>query len=191
MSTTKEEVTSLQNGILVLAKNAKELNEVIVEMSLALQRNTEIIHEQIKQEMITAKQEIETSTALTAKNYIDAAIGEKMNERGISKFDADRLTKLRNKRLIELLGSPSSDNYILFIKYYQGMLRNSYKKQFNVLRYGDITPAQYKEAEMFIRSFDISDTRWMREKLEKEYLNGELTVKQKNAYERCFGRKNF
>lgn len=191
MSATKDEVTSLQKGILALAKNAKELNGVIAEMSLALQRNAEIIHEQVKQEMITAKQEIENSTVLTAKSYIDATIGEKMNERGISKFDADRLTKLRNKRLIELLGSPGSDNYILFIKYYQGMLRNSYKNHFKVLRYGDITPAQYKEAEMFIKSFDISDTKWMREKLEKEYLNGELTVKQRNAYERCFGKKNF
>lgn len=161
--------------------------EIIRNLLVKMQQDNENTRVQIHKEMASAKEEIKNDTAVASKAYVDAIIQDKLNERGLSKYDADRLTKMRNKRFIELLGDPKSDLYILFISYFQSNYRRKYQKRFKVSRYGDISAAQFQDVESFTKTFNVPDAGYIYDNLHRRYRDGELPIKMKNAYERYFG----
>lgn len=130
-----------------LGESSQITNEVVTELTTEL---SGIVKEQIKEEMITREREIESNVITSVSTTIESKIKETLDERGLSKTDADRLTKARYKRMRELLGNSKSDEYKLFIPFYQGVMRNGYLKKFDVMRYADIDPSQFKEALEFI-----------------------------------------
>ena len=146
------------------------------------------IKKQFAQEFATRESEIESNVITTVSGVIDTKIRDTLDERGLSNTDADRLTKARYKRMRELLGDSKSDEYKLFIPFYQGCMRNGYLKKFDVLRYADIDPSQFKEALEYIQNFNIVDRSWCIEALHNNYRNQEFTNnKLVHAYERYFG----
>lgn len=161
--------------------------EIIRNLLVKMQQDNENTRVQIHKEMASAKEEIKNDTAVASKAYVDAIIQDKLDERGLSKYDADRLTKMRNKRFIELLGDPKSDLYILFISYFQSNYRRKYQKRFKVSRYGDISAAQFQDVESFTKTFNVPDVSYIYDNLHRRYRDGELPIKMKNAYERYFG----
>lgn len=143
---------------------------------------------QVKQELVTREKEIESNVTIAVSGAIDEKIKDVLDERGLSKTDADRLTKARYKKMRELLGDSRGDEYKLFIPFYQGVLRNGYLKKFNVMRYADIDPSRFKEALEYIQNFNIRDRSWCVYALHKTYRNNEFSNnKLVHAYERYFG----
>lgn len=168
-----------------LGESSQITNEVVTELTTEL---SGIVKEQIKEEMITREREIESNVITSVSTTIESKIKETLDERGLSKTDADRLTKARYKRMRELLGNSKSDEYKLFIPFYQGVMRNGYLKKFDVMRYADIDPSQFKEALEFIQNFNITDRSWCIEALHNNYRNKEFSNnKLVHAYERYFG----
>ncbi len=168
-----------------LGESSQLANEVVTELTTEL---SGIVREQLKEEMVTKGKEIESNVIATVTGSIESTIKEKLDERGLSKTDADRLTKARYKRMRELLGDSKSDEYKLFIPFYQGVMRNGYLKKFDVMRYADIDPSQFKDALDYIQNFNISDRSWCIEALHKTYQNNEFANnKLVHAYERYFG----
>lgn len=143
---------------------------------------------QVKQELVTREKEIESNVTIAVSGAIDEKIKDVLDERGLSKTDADRLTKARYKKMRELLGDSRGDEYKLFIPFYQGVLRNGYLKKFNVMRYADIDPSRFKESLEYIQNFNIRDRSWCVDALHKTYRNNEFSNnKLVHAYERYFG----
>lgn len=61
-------------------------------------------------------------------------------------------------------------------------------KKFDVMRYADIDPSQFKEALEYIQNFNIVDRSWCIEALHNNYRNQEFpNNKLVHAYERYFG----
>lgn len=181
-------VTKLELYTKKLSESSLLANEVLTELVSDLPN---AIREQIKEEMVFKGREIQsnvmTSVNKTVDKKIDDKFVEKFDERGLSKYDADRLTKARYKRMRELLGNSKSDEYKLFIPFYQGCLRNGYYKKFNVNRYADIKPSQFNEALIYIQNFDITDRSWCVQALHDTYRNNEFANnKLVHAYERYF-----
>lgn len=172
---------------LTMAKLA-QANQLTNEVLFELPDNLKV---QIKQEVDTRLKEIESNVVTTVGDTIDKKVEETIktvfDERGLSKIDADRLTKARQKRMRELLGDSKSDRYKIYIKFYQGNMRNQYLKKFDVMRYADIEPSQFTEALNFIQNFNIVDDSWCTKLLHEEYRNDEFpNNKLKHAYERYF-----
>ena len=168
-----------------LGESSQITNEVVTELTTEL---SGIVRTQIKEEMVTREKEIESNVLTTVSGTIESKIKETLDERGLSKIDADRLMKARYKRMRELLGDSKSDEYKLFIPFYQGMMRNGYIKKFDVMRYADIDPSQFKEALDYIQNFNIVDRSWCIEALHNNYRNNEFANnKLVHAYERYFG----
>ena len=187
-------VGTLETITTLLAQNEQNLgaiqantNQILYVLSEQIKQANQNMTTAINEQMATAKEEIKRDTATTSKAYVDAIIQDKLNERGLSKYDADRLTKMRNKRFIELLGDPKSDLYILFIGYFQNNYRKKYQKRFKVSRYGDISAAQFQDVESFTKTFTGPDVGYIYDNLQRRYRDGELPIKRKNAYERYFG----
>ena len=170
-----------------LGESSQLVNEVVSSLTTEL---SGIVRSQLKEEMVTREKEMESNIITSVSGTIDTKIKEKLDERGLSKTDADRLTKARYRRMRELLGDSQSDEYKLFIPFYQGALRNRYTKKFDVLRYADIDPSEFKEALELTQNFDISDRSWCIEALHRNYRNNEFANnKLVHAYERYFGIK--
>lgn len=172
-----------------LGQSSQITNEVVEELigGIAGEIATEV-KTQVKQELITREKEIESNVTMAVSGTIDGKIKDVLDERGLSKTDADRLTKARYKKMRELLGDSRGDEYKLFIPFYQGVLRNGYLKKFDVMRYADIYPSQFKEALEYIQNFNIGDRSWCVDALHKTYRNNEFTNnKLVHAYERYFG----
>lgn len=172
-----------------LEQSSQITNEVVEELigGIAGEIATEV-KTQVKQELITREKEIESNVTMAVSGTIDGKIKDVLDERGLSKTDADRLTKARYKKMRELLGDSRGDEYKLFIPFYQGVLRNGYLKKFDVMRYADIDPSQFKEALEYIQNFNIGDRSWCVDVLHKTYRNNEFANnKLVHAYERYFG----
>lgn len=168
-----------------LGQSSQLTNEVVEELIEGI--STEI-KEQISTEFVTREKEIESNVTVAVSGVIETKIKEKLDERGLSKTDSDRLMKARYKRMRELLGDSKSDEYKLFIPFYQGVMRNGYMKKFDVMRYADIDPSQFKDTLDYIQNFNISDRSWCIEALHKTYQNNEFANnKLVHAYERYFG----
>lgn len=168
-----------------LGQSSQLTNEVVTELINGI---SDEIKGQIKEEIITREKEIESNVTVAVSGVIEGKIKEKLDERGLSKTDSDRLMKARYKRMRELLGDSKSDEYKLFIPFYQGTMRNGYMKKFDVMRYADIEPSRFKEALEYIQNFNMSDRSWCIEALHKTYQNNEFANnKLVHAYERYFG----
>jgi hypothetical protein len=168
-----------------LGESSQLVNEVVTELSTEL---SGVVREQVKEEMVTREKEIESNVITSVSGTIETVVKEKLDERGLSKTDSDRLMKARYKRMRELLGDSKSDEYKLFIPFYQGTMRNGYMKKFNVMRYADIDPSNFKAALEYIQNFNIVDRSWCIEALHKTYQNNEFSNnKLVHAYERYFG----
>lgn len=189
MNTTLEtKVLNLEELTGDLARSLQLTNGVVGKLINGIHNQ---ISNQLKEEMVTTGKEIEanvtTAVTNTISNKIDLTIKEKLDERGLSKVDADRLTRARYKRMRELLGDSKEDKYKLFIPFYQGYMRKGYLKKFDVMRYADIEPNKLPEALEYIQNFNIIDTSWCVEALHRTYQNNEFTNnKLVHAYERYF-----
>nr|DAX13457.1 MAG TPA: hypothetical protein [Bacteriophage sp.] len=189
MNTTLEtKVLNLEELTGDLARSLQLTNGVVGKLINGIHNQ---ISNQLKEEMVTTGKEIEanvtTAVTNTISNKIDLTIKEKLDERGLSKVDADRLTRARYKRMRELLGDSKEDKYKLFIPFYQGCMRKGYLKKFDVMRYADIEPDKLPEALEYIQNFNIIDTSWCVEALHRTYQNNEFTNnKLVHAYERYF-----
>lgn len=178
-----------------LAKSLRGTNESLQITTGVLEKFINGFQDQIsnrlKIEMVATGKKIEAdvTTAVTSNisSKIESTIKEKLDERGLSKVDADRLTRARYKRMRELLGDSKEDKYKLFIPFYQGCMRKGYLKKFDVMRYADIEPDKLPEALEYIQNFNIIDTSWCVEALHRTYQNNEFTNnKLVHAYERYF-----
>ena len=182
-------VSRLESLTKKLGQSSQMTNEVVGELINGI--TDEIATEvktQVKQELVTKEKEIESNVTIAVSGAIDGKIKDVLNERGLSKTDADRLTKARYKKMRELLGDSRGDEYKLFIPFYQGVLRNGYLKKFDVMRYADIDPSRFKEALEYIQNFNIRDRSWCIDALHKTYRNNEfINNKLVHAYERYFG----
>lgn len=181
----EKRVSKLEQLTKRLGESSQITNEVVTELTTEL---SGIVREQLKEEMVTREKEIESNILTSVTGSIETKIKETLDERGLSKIDSDRLTKARYKRMRELLGDSKSDEYKLFIPFYQGVMRNGYIKKFDVMRYADIDPSQFKEALEYIQNFIITDRSWCIEALHNNYRNQEFpNNKLVHAYERYFG----
>ena len=187
--------TALETKVLNLEELTGDLAKSLQLTNGVVEKLINGIHDQIssqlKEEIVTTGKEIEANVTTAVTNAItgtiDTTIKEKLDERGLSKTDADRLTKARCKRMRELLGDSKGDKYKLFIPFYQGCMRKGYLKKFDVMRYADIEPSKIPEALEYIQSFNIIDTSWCEEALHKTYQNNEFANnKLVHAYERYF-----
>lgn len=181
----EKRVSKLEQLTKKLGQSSQITNEVVTEL---IEGISDEIKGQVKQELVTREEEIESNVLASVTGSIETKIKETLDERGLSKTDADRLTKARYKRMRELLGNSKSDEYKLFIPFYQGVMRNGYLKKFDVMRYADIEPSQFKEALDYIQNFNIVDRSWCIEALHNNYRNQEFpNNKLIHAYERYFG----
>ncbi len=184
-------VSRLESLTKKLGQSSQMTNEVVGELINGI--TDDIVTEvktQVKQEIATREKEIESSVTIAVSGTIDGKIKDALDERGLSKTDADRLTKARYKKMRELLGDSQGDKYKLFISFYQSMLRKGYLKKFDVMRYADIEPSRFKEALDYVQKFNISDSyrSWCVDTLHKTYRNNEfINNKLVHAYERYFG----
>lgn len=171
-----------------LGESSQLTIEVVNELTTEL---SGVVREQVKEEMVTREKEIESNVIATISGNIESKIKETLDERGLSKTDSDRLMKARYKRMRELLGDSKSDEYKLFIPFYQGVMRNGYMKKFDVMRYADIDPSQFKDALEYIQNFNMPDRSWCIEALHKTYQNNEFANnKLVHCYERYFRINN-
>lgn len=184
MKTLEKRISALEIATVKLGQANQLTNEVMTDIATAL---PDEMRAQIHQEVSARAKEIESNVIAAVGDTIKWEIGIALNERGLSKHDADRLAKARNKRMCELLGNPDSDRYKLYIKFYQGRMRNMYLKQFDVMRYADISSVQFTEALNFIQNWTMDDDSWCTDILHETYRNDEFpNNKMIHAYERYF-----
>lgn len=184
MKTLEKRVSALELATVKLGQANQLTNEVMTDIATEL---PDEIRRQIHQEVNTRTKEIESDVIAAVDGMIKGAIIDTLDERGLTKYDADRLAKARNKRMCELLGSPDSDRYKLYIRFYHGRMRNMYLKQFDVMRYADISSAQFTEALNFIQNWTMDDDSWCTDILHETYRNDEFpNNKMVHAYERYF-----
>lgn len=187
-NTLETRVSTLEEVALKLAQSSAITNEVINCLTL---RSEKQIRDRIRIELSAQKQELESNITTSVAGQIDtkvqAAVKETLDERGLSKADADKLESARYKRMRELLGDSKSDQYQLFIPFYQGCMRKGYQAKFQVKRYADISPNEFRAALEYIQNFTLSDTSWCVKALHDTYAKDEFrTPKLRHAYERYF-----
>lgn len=180
-------VSKLEQLTKRLGESSQITNEVVTELTSEL---SGIVREQLKEEMVTREKEIESNVLISVTGQIDKKVKEVVDDRGLNRKELTRLKKVRDKRFIELLGSPESDRYKLFIKFYQSAMGKGYRKKFDCSAYGDVDASRFKEALEYEENFNISDDyySWCVEVLHNDYRNGEFpNNKLIHAYERYFG----
>lgn len=172
-----------------LAKANAVTNSVIEKLASVVVGEVEKgIKKQFEEEFVTREKEIESNVLTTVSGKIETTIREKLDERGLSKTDADRLANARRNRYRALLGNSKGDEYKLFIPFYQYMFKTAYCKKFGVLRFADIEPTKLKDALDFTNNFTVADRSWCIEALHNNYRNNEFANnKLVHAYERYFG----
>lgn len=183
----EKRVSRLEQLTKRLGESSQITNEVVTELTNEL---SGIVREQLKEEMVTRGKEIESNVLISVTGQIDRKVKEVVDDRGLNRKELMRLKKVRDKRFIELLGSPESDRYKLFIKFYQSAMGKEYRKKFDCSAYGDVDASKFKEALEYEESFNISDDyySWCVEVLHNNYRNNELpNNKLIHAYERYFG----
>jgi len=183
----EKRVSKLERLTQKLGKSSQMTNEVITEL---IEGISDEIKGQIKEEIVTREKEIESNVLTSVSGQIDKTVREIVDDRGLNRKELTRLKKVRDKRFIELLGSPESDRYKLFIKFYQSALGKGYRKKFDCAAYGDVDASRFKEALEYEATFNISDDyySWCVEVLHNDYRNNELpNNKLVHAYERYFG----
>lgn len=185
----EERVSLLEMVTTDLAKANTMTNDVIKKLASVVSDEIKAdVKKQFDEEFATREKEIESNVITTVSGNIDKRIRETLDERGLSKTDADRLTNARRNRYRELLGNSKGDEYKLFIPFYQYMFKTAYCKKFGVLRFADIEPTQLKEALDFTNNFTVTDRSWCIEALHNNYRNNEFSNnKLVHAYERYFG----
>lgn len=185
----EERVSLLEMVTTDLAKANTMTNDVIKKLASVVSDEIKAdVKKQFDEEFATREKEIESNVITTVSGNIDKRIRETLDERGLSKTDADRLTNARRNRYRELLGNSKGDEYKLFIPFYQYMFKTAYCKKFGVLRFADIEPTQLKEALDFTNNFTVADRSWCIEALHNNYRNNEFANnKLVHAYERYFG----
>lgn len=185
----EERVSLLEMVTTDLAKANTMTNDVIKKLASVVSDEIKAdVKKQFDEEFATREKEIESNVITTVSGNIDKRIRETLDERGLSKTDADRLTNARRNRYRELLGNSKGDEYKLFIPFYQYMFKTAYCKKFGVLRFADIEPTQLKEALDFTNNFTVTDRSWCIEALHNNYRNNEFANnKLVHAYERYFG----
>ena len=144
---------------------------------------------QIKEEMAACAEEIEKSVIASVDDRIAGGVKDVVDSYGLNGRAIHKLSKARNRSLIQVLGGVPTDRYQLLIKFYQSALSKAYRAKFNVSAYGDINPSEFDEALKFIETFNVDENydNWCFNVLSSDYENGELTKKQEHAYERFFG----
>lgn len=180
-------VSKLEQLTKRLGESSQITNEVVTELTSEL---SGIVREQLKEEMVTREKEIESNVLISVTGKIDKKVKEVVDDRGLNRKELTRLKKVRDKRFIELLGSPESDRYKLFIKFYQSAMGKGYRKKFDCSAYGDVDASRFKEALEYEENFNISDDyySWCVEVLHNDYRNDEFpNNKLIHAYERYFG----
>lgn len=180
-------VSKLEQLTKRLGESSQITNEVVTELTSEL---SGIVREQLKEEMVTREKEIESNVLISVTGQIDKKVKEVVDDRGLNRKELTRLKKVRDKRFIELLGSPESDRYKLFIKFYQSAMGKGYRKKFDCSAYGDVDASRFKEALEYEENFNISDDyySWYVEVLHNDYRNDEFpNNKLIHAYERYFG----
>lgn len=183
----EKRVSKLEQLTKKLGQSSQITNEVVTELTSEL---SGIVREQLKEEMVTREKEIESNVLISVTGQIDKKVKEVVDDRGLNRKELTRLKKVRDKRFIELLGSPDSDRYKLFIKFYQSAMGKGYRKKFDCSAYGDVDASRFKEALEYEENFNISDDyySWCIEVLHNDYRNDELpNNKLVHAYERYFG----
>ena len=185
----EERVSLLEMVTTDLAKANTMTNDVIKKLASVVSDEIKAdVKKQFDEEFATREKEIESNVITTVSGNIDKRIRETLDERGLSKTDADRLTNARRNRYRELLGNSKGDEYKLFIPFYQYMFKTAYCKKFGVLRFADIEPTQLKEALDFTNNFTVTDRSWCIEALHNNYRNNKFSNnKLVHAYERYFG----
>lgn len=183
----EKRVSKLEQLTKKLGESSQITNEVVTELTTEL---SGIVREQLKEEMVTREKEIESNVLISVSGQIDKKVKEIVDDRGLNRKELTRLKKVRDKRFIELLGSPESDRYKLFIKFYQSAMGKGYRKKFDCAAYGDVDASRFKEALEYEENFNISDDyySWCIEVLHNDYRNDEFpNNKLVHAYERYFG----
>lgn len=183
----EKRVSKLEQLTKKLGQSSQITNEVVTELTTEL---SGIVREQLKEEMVTREKEIESNVLISVTGQIDKKVKEVVDDRGLNRKELTRLKKVRDKRFIELLGSPESDRYKLFIKFYQSAMGKGYRKKFDCSAYGDVDASRFKEALEYEENFNISDDyySWCIETLHNDYRNDEFpNNKLVHAYERYFG----
>lgn len=183
----EKRVSKLEQLTKKLGQSSQITNEVVTELTTEL---SGIVREQLKEEMVTREKEIESNVLISVTGQIDKKVKEVVDDRGLNRKELTRLKKVRDKRFIELLGSPESDRYKLFIKFYQSAMGKGYRKKFDCSAYGDVDASRFKEALEYEENFNISDDyySWYIETLHNDYRNDEFpNNKLVHAYERYFG----
>ena len=94
-------VGTLETITTLLAQNEQNLgaiqantNQILYVLSEQIKQANQNMATAINEQMATAKEEIKRDTATASKAYVNAIIQDKLDERGLSKYDADRLTKM-------------------------------------------------------------------------------------------------
>lgn len=183
----EKRVSKLEQLTKKLGQSSQITNEVVTELTTEL---SGIVREQLKEEMVTREKEIESNVLISVTGQIDKKVKEVVDDRGLNRKELTRLKKVRDKRFIELLGSPESDRYKLFIKFYQSAMGKGYRKKFDCSAYGDVDASRFKEALEYEENFNVSDDyySWCIETLHNDYRNDEFpNNKLVHAYERYFG----
>lgn len=193
--TQEQRLTVLENATKQLAQAAQLTNQVLTSMqhySPATQYK-----EQIMQELALRTEEMKGEILDSLNAKLEGLLRDKLAERGLSKYDADRFAKARKARMCYLLGKPSQSKYILFIRMYQSEFNKTFKEKFKVSKYEDVKPSQLKEALEFTNSFTISSDYedWCLKTLAENYENKLFSNKPKSnqklieAYEDYFLKK--
>lgn len=183
----EKRVSKLEQLTTKLGRSSQITNEVVTEL---IEGISDEIKGQVKQELVTREKEIESNVLISVTGQIDKTVKEMVDDRGLNRKELTRLKKVRDKRFIELLGSPESDRYKLFIKFYQSAMGKGYRKKFDCSAYGDVDASRFKEALEYEENFNISDDyySWCIEILHNDYRNQEFSNnKLIHAYERYFG----
>ena len=186
-------IEKLQNVLgqsnMTLTKNNMMLNEVFGELVSELSNE---VRYQVKEEFVTRTAEMESNVISKVDGHIENKVRTAVNERGLNRSEMNKLTKARNYRFIQLLGSPQSDRYIVMISQYQSAMIKGYRKQFDCTAYGDVEATRFEEAMSYIENFSIDAkyVDWIVELMHKKYQDGEMTKRVINAYERFYGIVN-
>lgn len=145
---------------------------------------------QNKEEFVTATKEIETNVIKTVDGRIQNTVKTEMNKRGLNGREVNKLTKCRQKKIIQICGSTKSDFYTLFVRFYQSAMSKAYKEKFDCCTYGDVDADRFEEAIDFFENFTVDSNYhdWCVKILHKDYNAGEIENQKKlNAYKRYFG----
>ena len=186
----KNDLGNVRGMVSKLAQSMGLTNEVLSELTSGI---TEIVSAevkgQVKEEIITAKQEMYGEVMVSVGNTISESVKTAVAERGLNRQEISRLTKARNYRMIQLLGNPKSDLYLIFAPFYFCSMAKDFKKKFECAAYGDVNANDFNEAVLFLENWSTTPSyhEWCKTTLHKNYKNNEIeSNKILNAYKRYF-----